>query len=301
MAKKVVGLSCGRINGNCEILLKEALMVVEEEGFETEIIRAMELRVKPCKGCETCTMLMAQGKEPKCAITDDDVPWILERILLTDDGFILAFPVYHLRANGYLECIHERMLPLVFGRPEILEKNKVAGIISVGGGEPEWTTLALTSANIFVQHCWRVVDQMQVNFCGRPGKVLLHPEYMERARLLGKRVAQAMKMPLEQVTYQGETKATECPVCHCDVLKAPTEKAEVYCPVCWTRGEVKIEDGRLRIDWDPETVKVPRFSPQGVATHVEFIKKLQKDYYDNIDKVKEGIKKYKDWGKVLKP
>lgn len=51
--KKIIGLSCGRKNGNSEYLLKEALMGAEEPGVEGEIIRAMELRVKPCKGCES--------------------------------------------------------------------------------------------------------------------------------------------------------------------------------------------------------------------------------------------------------
>lgn len=298
---KIIGLSCGRIGGNCEILLKEALMGAEELGVEGEIIRAMELRVKPCKGCETCTLLMAQGKEPKCAITDDDVPWILEKVLMTDAAFILAVPVYHLRANGYFECIHERMLPFVFGHPEILEKRKVAGLIAVGGGEPEWTPLGVTSANIFIQHCWKLVDQIQVNFCGRPGSVLLHPHYLQRARELGRNVARAMKLPIDEVKFMGEEPEISCPVCHGDVFKVPSSRPEVFCPVCWTRGEVSIRDGKLSVVWDQETVQNPRFSPKGVATHVELIKDLQKQYYSNLEKVKAEKAKYEAYGKVLKP
>ena len=51
--KKIIGLSTGRKNGNSEILLKEALMAAEELGVESDIIRAMDLRVKPCTGCES--------------------------------------------------------------------------------------------------------------------------------------------------------------------------------------------------------------------------------------------------------
>jgi multimeric flavodoxin WrbA len=82
--KKIIGLSCGRVNGNCEILLKEALMAAEELGVQSEIIRAMELRVRPCKGCEACTIALGRGKEPRYAITNDDVPWILAKILMED-------------------------------------------------------------------------------------------------------------------------------------------------------------------------------------------------------------------------
>ena len=112
--KKIIGLSCGRINGNSEILLKEALMGAEELGVVSEIIRAMELRVRPCTGCEACSMAMARGKESRCAIKDDDVEWILEKVLVEDCGLIISTPLYHLRANAYFEIINERMLPTMF-------------------------------------------------------------------------------------------------------------------------------------------------------------------------------------------
>ena len=95
--KKIIGLSCGRKNGNSEILLKEAVMGAEELGVESEIIRAMELRVKPCTGCESCSIAMARGKESRCAIKDDDVPWILEKTVVEDCGLIVSGPLYHVR------------------------------------------------------------------------------------------------------------------------------------------------------------------------------------------------------------
>jgi len=51
---------------NSEILLKEALMAAEEMGIKSEIIRAMELRVKPCKGCEACSV--ASHREEGCLL-----------------------------------------------------------------------------------------------------------------------------------------------------------------------------------------------------------------------------------------
>jgi multimeric flavodoxin WrbA len=133
--KKIVGLSCGRINGNSEILLKEALMGAEEVGFGSEIIRAMELRIRPCTGCEACSMAMARGKEARCAIKDDDVEWVLEKILVEDSGLIVSVPLYHLRANSYFEIIHERMLPTMFRNPQILKKTRVGGASSAWGAE----------------------------------------------------------------------------------------------------------------------------------------------------------------------
>jgi multimeric flavodoxin WrbA len=300
--KKIIGLSCGRKNGNSEILLKEALMGAEELGVESEIIRAMELRVKPCTGCESCSIAMARGKESRCAIKDDDVPWILEKTLVEDCGLIVSGPLYHLRPNSYFEAIHERMLPTMFRHPEILKKTRVGAIISVGGGEPEWTPLGLTSMNIFVQHTRVLVDQMQVNYVGRPGAVLMEEEYLKKARKLGRNVARAMMMPIEEVEFVGDETEVSCPVCHCNVLKVPKKLPNVFCPVCWVKGVITLDGDKMKVKWDEESAKYPRFSERGIFTHLELIKKLQMKFYtEDQEKVKERLKKYMEYGNIIKP
>jgi multimeric flavodoxin WrbA len=300
--KKIIGLSCGRKNGNSEILLKEACMGAEELGVESEIIRAMDLRVKPCTGCESCSIAMARGKEVRCAIKDDDVPWILEKTLVEDCGLIVSGPVYHLRANSYFEIIHERMLPTMFRYPEVLKKTRVGAIISVGGGEPEWTPLGLTSMNIFVQHSRILVDQMQVNYVGRPGAVLMQEKHLKRARELGRRVATAMMMPIKQVKFVGDETEVSCPVCHCNLLKVPAKLPNVFCPVCWVKGVITINEDKMKVKWDEEDAKHPRFSERGVSTHLELIKNLQTKFYaEDLEKVKERVKKYISYGRIIKP
>jgi len=61
--KKIIGLSCGRKNGNSEILLKEACMAAEEVGIKTEIIRTIGLNMKPCRGCEACSIQLFQQEK----------------------------------------------------------------------------------------------------------------------------------------------------------------------------------------------------------------------------------------------
>lgn len=300
--QKIIGLSCGRKNGNSEILLKEALMGAGELGVESDIIRAMDLRVKPCTGCESCSIAMARGKEVRCAIKDDDVPWILEKTLVEDCGLIVSGPVYHLRANSYFEIIHERMLPTMFRHPEVLKKTRVGAIISVGGGEPEWTPLGLTSMNIFVQHSRILVDQMQVNYVGRPGAVLMQEKQLKRARELGRRVARAMMMPIKQVKFVGDETEVSCPVCHCNVLKVPAKLPNVFCPVCWVKGVITINEDKMKVKWDEEDTKHPRLSERGVSTHLELIKNLQTKFYaEDLEKVKERVKKYISYGRIIKP
>ena len=300
--KKIIGLSCGRKNGNSEILLKEALMGAEELGVASEIIRAMELRVKPCTGCESCSIAMSRGKEARCAIKDDDVPWILDKTLVEDCGLIVSAPVYHLRANSYFEMIHERMLPTIFRHPEVLKKTRVGAIISVGGGEPEWTPLGLTSMNIFVQHSRILVDQMQANYVGRPGAVLMQEKYLKQARELGRRVARAMMMPIEQVKFVGDETEVSCPVCHCNLVKVPKKLPNVFCPVCWVKGVITLDGDKMKVRWNKEDAKYPRFSERGVFTHLELIKDLQTKFYtEDLEKVKERVKKYVSYGRIIKP
>lgn len=293
-------MSTGRIGGNSEILLKEALITCEALGAETELIRAMELDLRPCRGCESCTMAIARGEKAKCTI-DDDAPWLLEKIILEDAALIISVPTYHLRTNGYFEIICDRMLPVLLSNLHVLKKEKVGAIIAVGGGEPEWTPLTLLSANIFMQQTRRVVDQMLANFCPRPGQVLLYPEYLERARKLGRNVVNAMKMPISEVKYVGDKKEASCPVCHCDIVKIHTGLPEVYCPVCWTKGKIVMKDEKWFIEWDEESVKYPRFSEKGEFDHLEFIKKNFKYYYDNLSKVKSLITRYAEYGNIVKP
>jgi len=301
-AKKIIGLSTGRVNGNSEILLKEALMAAEELGIESEIIRAMELKVRPCTGCEACSMAMARGKEARCTVKDDDVPWILEKTLVEDCALIVSTPVYHLRANSYFEAIHERMLPTMFRHPEILEKTRVGGIISVGGGEPEWTVLGLTSMNIFMQHTRKLVDQMQANYVGRPGTVLMEEQYLKRARLLGQNIARAMMIPIEDVKYAGDETEVSCPVCHCNVLKVPEKLPDVYCPVCWVHGVIYAEGNKMKVKWHEEDIANPRFSPRFVGQHLELIASLQKKFFtQDQETVKERNKKYVSYGNIIKP
>jgi multimeric flavodoxin WrbA/uncharacterized Zn finger protein (UPF0148 family) len=300
--KKIIGLSCGRKNGNSEYLLKEALMGAEELGVESEIIRAMELRVKPCTGCETCSMSLSKGGPAQCAIKDDDVPWILEKTVVEDAALIVSAPVYHLIANNYLIIINHRMLPTLFNHPDVIKKTRVGGIISVGGGEPEWTSLGLLSANIFLQHSRILVDQFQVNGATRPGAVLVDEKSLKRARKLGQNIAKAMMMPPEEVKFVGDETDISCPVCHCDVLQVPKKLPNVVCPVCDVHGFLTVEGGKMKVEWNKQDAEYPRFSPHGVSTHLEEIKEKHIRYFrEHHEKVQGLRKKYAAYGTVIKP
>jgi len=87
---RVLGISGGRHMGNSEILVKEALMGAEEQGAAVEIVRLMEMDIKPPLG------------EDMPGVSDNWAP-ALKRKMLQCDGIILGAPAYCLTAPGYLQ------------------------------------------------------------------------------------------------------------------------------------------------------------------------------------------------------
>jgi multimeric flavodoxin WrbA len=59
---KVLGICCGRKNGNTEIMMKEAFMTIEEKiGAECQLVRIQEAEIRHCVGCETCMVNHLKG------------------------------------------------------------------------------------------------------------------------------------------------------------------------------------------------------------------------------------------------
>jgi multimeric flavodoxin WrbA len=333
VTRKIVGLSCGSKSGYCETYIKAAAKGALEFGVETEIIRVAELDVRPCRGCMAC------HRSHKCTL-DDDVDWILTKTLLEDAALIVAVPCYHIRTNAYFSIIGDRINPFFYHDVNILEKTKVGAIIGVGGGGYDaWASLNLLLANIFVQHTRVVVDQMQVNHCGlqewnlwmQQGRPLtghthtariqdleyeaiweLWPQEFEpldferkvlrRAEELGRNVARAMMLPIDEVTYRGEEAQVSCPVCHCNVLVVPENLPHVMCPVCAVRGTVTHDRDRMTVVWNEEDTKHPRFSPEAVTHHFQWLgKNMGPDPEALFGQIREMRKQYASFGQVVRP
>lgn len=286
--KYIVALCCGSDNGNCELFLRAAAMGAAEFGVETEMIKAATLDVNVYEG------------NP-----NDDVPWIHEKTLMEDCGLIVAVPCYHVRANALFYAINERMLSVTDKARDVLKKTRVGAVIGVGGsGYDGWTSLLKPSVEIFMQHTRKIVDQIQVNFTGmrewnlwmqqgqpltshihlarfidtpwdkvptmwgeQPSGAEFLKMAIERAKQLGRNVAQAMNMPIEEVKYLGEKSGVDCPVCHCNILLVPENLPYVGCPVCWIRGTIVVDKGQMKVEWNMKDAELPRFSYDGLNHH----------------------------------
>jgi multimeric flavodoxin WrbA len=296
--KKIIGLSCGRKNGNSETFLKAAMMGAEELGVPSEIIRVMDHKVLPCDACDAC---YKTGKCPK-----DDVDWILENALLGGDACILSAPVYHIRTNCYMLCISEKLNHFFNRRAAITERHQMGAAISVGGtGYDGWASLGLPLMQLFVQQFFTLVDQIQINHCSGVGAALTPDNAwaIERCKQLGRNVARALNMPSDKVKYMGDDTAVSCPVCHCNILYIEQDFPAVACPMCQVHGTLSHAGGKYQIEWNRKDVENPRFSLANQRYHDEFIIKHMAEEGPQLalPETREKIKFYNAYGNYIQP
>jgi multimeric flavodoxin WrbA len=298
MTKKIVGLSCGRKNSNCEDFLKAALMAAEEEGVESEIIRLMDFKLKPCDSCQACF------KTGKCV--KDETDWVLEKTMLADGGIIVAAPVYHVRSSSNLIIISEKMNHMFPRKPDLFERRRPSAAISVGGsGYDGWASLGLTCIALFLQHFTTLVDQVQINHCCDIGAALTPDNEwaLERSKQMGKNMAHALSVPFEELEYVGEETAVSCPVCHCNIIYVENDFPEIACPVCQVHGTVSVTDGKYSVAWNQDDVKSPRFSTPKEEHHLEWIMAHFREESGQLamPEVQEKIRQYNAYGNIIAP
>jgi hypothetical protein len=109
-------------------------------------------------------------------------------------------------------------------------------------------------------------------------------------------------MLIEEVTFRGDETSASYPVCHCNVLQVPDDSPHVVCPVCDVHGVISVEEGRIKVKWNEEDVKHPRFSEYGISKHMEEVGMKQGKFFaEDQAKAKELIKKYISYSKIIKP
>ena len=288
----ILGLHCGRRMGNSEILLKEALMAAEERsGVEVEIIRLMDLTIKPCTGCEVCTRKRSRGEDMECVQKDDHMSYLLEK-LLQCDALILSTPVYVLAPPGFLKMIADR----VFRHAWAPLRPKVGAVICVGG--TDWVNLALPLANLCLPRKIKIVDQQLVTYSAGSGQVLMDNTALENARRLGGRVGEAMGIAFEEVKYMGEEEET-CPLCHSNLLRLRGKFVE--CPLCDIKGRIEIRGDGISVVYDEEELERWRWGEWGTKKHHHEIRETHKAYDENLPEIRERLKKYRAYKSCLVP
>jgi len=300
---KILGLCCGRKMGNSEILVKEALMGAEEVGADVELVRLMDLDLKPCTGCSACVNdVFEKGGSGECTIKDDLK--FIEKKIMECDGLIVGSPIYEKSPTGYLKILSDRMstsFDMSFkmkakkireekgitggiDSKEVESKPRVASLFAVGG--KNLSELALPMMQLFVMPMqMTVVDQYLFNLNSLPsGAVTLIKEPLERARMSGKHVAETLMKPIEEASYMGEVGI--CPICHAKLLEMTNSLSTAKCAVCGVNGHLKVDGDQVIFE-----------------VNEEFIEDLinNSTMQLNMSEIPANLEKYKSYLKYSKP
>lgn len=257
---KILGISCGRRNGNSELLLKTALKEATTQGIEVEYLRLQDHYIQQCSGCELCSNSdnWPDGKFPESGYLckykrdSDHLAYIVERVQAAD-GIIISTPIYNLTVPGSLLVLLNRIHAMGFAKHHdpAAAQHTFCATIAVGGSD--MTNLIKPMLNFTaVELCgsqMNLVDQMVVQFCAPLHYVTLLPQARERAAKLGGRMAEAVMHPDLPLYRGGGDNPELCPVCHGDVIQLSGKRFR--CPVCNILGDVEISmDGTPRVRWD---------------------------------------------------
>lgn len=302
MAKKILGINWGRVNGNCKTFLKKALDAAAADGAQVEIIDAMKLRIDNCIGCGYCSKVLQSGKgQIRCCQKNDDYEWLADKVLAAD-AMIVAAPVYVLAPIGKFKNFVDRFGPahdkayMLFENelrkdtggeelnPDCLKRHLVS-YISVGGATTShWVSYGLPGMNLFGMSLnMKVVDQLDAYGSYIPDN---RERLLAECDRIGHHMVQAMDQKNNEIEWQSEPGI--CPVCHCSqVILDGTDT--VTCPVCGIHGKITVKNGTSHVEFSKEEQNRSRLKFIGVLEHQ--VEQGRKDRYPKFD---EYVQKFRE-------
>ena len=318
---KVLGISFGRPNQRCDIMVKEALFAAKRAGADVEFMNTMRMKIAHCHACDYCSRSRDNGDVSiGCAFKDDYQK--LEEAYFNCDGVIIGAPVYAVGIVGQFKDFLDRICPS-HDRPALLEENRkrkaegkpllderyfkdrYSAYISVGGAQSHiWVALGLPMLHLFdFSLCMKCVGHVDAYDQGRTGNPLLDEKLMKKCADLGTAVAGSIGRPYEEVTTWAGDDDGICPVCH-NPLISVNGTTHVECPVCGIRGELHIEGDRLLVDWPEKEIQRARNTPVGLYEHYNEIQNMIKvcvpKLIANKDLLDKKLKKYTEFDKTIR-
>lgn len=282
MSYKIMGMTAGRKNSNAEFLLKEALMACEEQGAEVTWVNLRDYNILDCTGCTACTKGMSQGKNVGCVLDDKDDKKRIMDVMLAQDAVIYSIPTYDLMPTATYLKFAQRSLAYETAFLETIgaieHKDRVAGLISVGGSTRSWQSMALEGlqATMFTTDM-KVVDMILAQRVPGNAQCLLNDELMARAHKMGENIMQAVATPPEERKWLGEEDMGWCPNCHSNALVLGEVQWDglyypIECQVCGAGGTLEqTPDGKWKFKIQENGLEKDRTTVEGRAKHLQEI------------------------------
>ncbi|CUU48791.1 flavodoxin family protein [Clostridium beijerinckii] len=307
MSFTVLGITAGRKDSNSEILLKEALLACQEQGADVKMINLRDYNIMECSGCTACTHGMSNGKNVGCTLSKKDDKEEIMKVMLNVDAIIATAPTYDLMPTATFSKFMHRNLAYESAFLEFIgaieHKDRVAGLIAVGGSTRSWQSMALESmqATCFTND-FKVVDMYLATSVPAPKQCLLHDDMIERAHKMGENIMKSLNTPVEERTWLGDEGMGWCPHCHSNALILGEVQWDglhypVECQVCGAGGNLeKTEEGKWKFVIQEDGLIRDRTSVEGRGHHVKEIMHTQGGFYtdENLAVVKEKFAKYKE-------
>ena len=216
VAFQVMGVTAGRKDSNCEILLKEALLACREQGAEVRMINLKDYELLDCNGCTACTMGMSMGKNTGCSLADKDDKQKIMDVMLEQDAVIFSAPTYDLMPSSlFLKFMHRNLAyesAFLTKIGAIAPRDRVGALIAVGGSTRSWQSMALEcmQATTFT-NSFKIVDMYMATQVPAPAQVLLYEEKVARVREMGLNVMKALNTPPAERKWLGDPDYGWCP------------------------------------------------------------------------------------------
>lgn len=92
-----------RKNGNTSYLLKEVLIPLKENGWDTETVQVGGKNIRGCVACYKCF----ENKDSRCSVKDDIFNSVMEKMIRAD-ALILGSPTYFTDVSAELKALIDR-------------------------------------------------------------------------------------------------------------------------------------------------------------------------------------------------
>ncbi|MHC4498015.1 MAG: flavodoxin family protein [Planctomycetota bacterium] len=203
MSIKVLGISASpRVDGNSDLLLRQALAGAESAAAEAEYVRLCDLNIVPCTECNFCY------ESGKCRI-EDDYQTLLSKILEAD-RMIFATPIFFMTVCAQAKILIDRCQCLwahkfILKQPLITTgQDRRAMVIAVGGTKSKkmFDSIRLTFRYYLNVLEMRYAASLFVNQVDALGEIRKHPSAMDHAFRLGHELATVAGDPQEPVNVE---------------------------------------------------------------------------------------------------
>ncbi len=186
---KVLGISGSpRSGGNTDILVHTALMVLAEEGLETEFVSLAHRPIKPCVACRGCF----NSEAIHCVQEDPAFEGMLEKFAAAD-GILVGSPVYFGSATPQIMALLDRVGYVARAHRELLRRKVGAAIVVARRAGQNFTFAQLNYFFLVSEMIVPGSSYWNVAFGREKGEVQNDAEGMDTVKTLARNMAWLMK------------------------------------------------------------------------------------------------------------